>query len=78
MDSLQITTDAFPSFYQGAEGIRGLKGGQGEKVNTNHSLALWLTDAILLETEGCKRASNEAPPNSAEWKKLSDVCRVWQ
>lgn len=53
-DGFHANNDRFPP-YQGAEGIRGLKGGKGEKVNTNHSV--WLTGAIHLGTVGCNCAS---------------------
>lgn len=53
-DGFHANNDGFFP-YQGAEGIRGLKGGKGEKVNTNHSVGL--TGAILLQTEGCNCAS---------------------
>lgn len=77
-DGFHANNDGFFP-YQGAEGIRGLKGGKGEKVNTNHSV--WLTGAILLQTEGCNCASERGSLKLWETlngKKLSNVCRVWQ
>lgn len=58
-------------FCQGAEGIRGLKGGKGEKVNpstVSSSCSAWLTDAIPLKMETCKSVSNEASSESSKWK----------
>lgn len=57
----------FPPFHQGAEGIRGLKGGKGEKVNTSTVLALWVTDAIPPEMQGYNSVSNEASLEPGEW-----------
>lgn len=64
----------FPPFHQGAEGIRGLKGGKGEKVNTSTVLALWLTDAIPPEMEGCNSVSNEASGKREREKKKPLKC----